>query len=554
MTISKFSFGNFLVYAAYILFAIGILGAPIGAFAQEASKEDEALFVAKKAFDDGFYEVSIGLLDRFLKNYPTSEKLANAELLIGRCFFQQGKYLQALQRFESLLKLPAARSSYDALFYWMGEVHFKGNSFNKAREYYLRIMREMPHSTYVPAAYYSLGWCYFQENKFKDAKEYFTVVEEKYPASPQAMDASFKIIESLYNLKEYAALKEKVSGYLLQGNKDSSSTAYLTFYLAEAQFYSDNFDEAIIHYTNAISYTYDEKIKALSQSGVIWSYLKLKRYQEAEDALSHIKIESLEEKSQDSLMLAKALIMVETNRTNEAKNIYDSLIHSTADQGVLLQAYLGKADALYNLSSYAQAVSTYQEALTKTKEDTSSEFIEKLHYGLSWALLKQGEFKEAIKEFQKIAKDSEDKIVKTSALCQIGDAYQDSGEYASAQKTYDKIINEYPDSLYSDYVQYQLGMLFLKTFNYDGAIMAFGTLKKNFPESKLADDATYALGLTYFQSQDYRAARDVLESFRKLYQSPLAAQTLYLLGASLYNLGEYDSAIEVFKDIIPRLF
>ena len=38
------------------------------ASAQESSREEEGLFVAKKAFEDGFYEVSLGLLERFLKN------------------------------------------------------------------------------------------------------------------------------------------------------------------------------------------------------------------------------------------------------------------------------------------------------------------------------------------------------------------------------------------------------------------------------------------------------------------------------------------------------
>ena len=39
--------------------------------------------------------------------------------------------------------------------------------------------------------------------------------------------------------------------------------------------------------------------------------------------------------------------------------------------------------------------------------------------------------KEAIEEFQKIAKQSSDNTVKVSALCQIGDTYQDSGNFAS---------------------------------------------------------------------------------------------------------------------------
>ena len=76
-------------------------------FAQESAKEEEALFVARKAFDDGFYDVSLGLLERLLINYPNSSKLSEANLLIGECLFHQNKYLEALAKFEELLNNPS---------------------------------------------------------------------------------------------------------------------------------------------------------------------------------------------------------------------------------------------------------------------------------------------------------------------------------------------------------------------------------------------------------------------------------------------------------------
>ncbi len=57
--------------AIFIILSVFCLLYPVLCLAQESSKEEETLFVAKKAFEDGFYEVSLGLLERFLKNYPT---------------------------------------------------------------------------------------------------------------------------------------------------------------------------------------------------------------------------------------------------------------------------------------------------------------------------------------------------------------------------------------------------------------------------------------------------------------------------------------------------
>ncbi len=518
-------------------------------------KEEEALFVAKKAFDDGFYDVSQNLLERFLIQYPHSSKTPEVQLLLGRALFYQNRFLDALSKFEELNSQSQAKTFQDALFYWIAEVHFKGNSFTKAGSFYKKVIDEFPSSSYAAASYYSLAWCLFQEQKFEEAIKYFQVVEEKYPAEASFQDAPLKIIECLYNLKDYSGLKERYNSRAGLYSKNTESFPYFNFYAAEADYYLNNYNEAIEEYSSVLKDSADPKLRALSKMGLAWSYLKLKQVKEAEAAFSEVKEEFLDHRSQDVLRLGQAILMVETNRVNQAKGIYEELLRRSEDPLVLVQAYLGKADALYNLAEYQEAIDVYKEALSRFKPGTvPQEMMDKIHYSLSWAYLKQGEFKKAIDEFQRIAKETDDKIVKVSSLCQIGDAYQDSGDYTEAQKTYSAILKDYPDSFYSDYVQYQLGLTWLKASNYEAAIMSFQALKRNFPQSKLLDDATYALGLAYFQRQDYDSSRVLFDSFKQEFKdSPLKPQALYLLGTSFYNLGRFAEAIEVFKDVI-RLY
>jgi tetratricopeptide (TPR) repeat protein len=539
----------------FIIFLLTTYNLPFAAsrsFAQETSKETEALFVAKKAFEDGFYEVSLSLLERFLKNYPHSARVNEVNLLIGQCYFYQDKFLEALKILEGLLANPRIGNLKDAVLYWIAEVHFRGNSFDLATKYYQAVINEYPNSSYVPSAYYSLGWCVFQQGEFRKALEYFKIVEEKFPQEPSAGDASFKIIECLYNLKEYKTLQERIKPYLKIYAKDPAKLSYLYFYNAEAEYYLNNFTRAIDWYEKALAQSADAKINALSQLGVGWSYLKLKRYKQAQDVFSGIKTDDLEKKSADILLLGTAILNFETKKFNQAKKTYDELLGLSSDPLVLFQAYLGKGDCLYAQAEYKQAIAVYEEVLSRfSAENIPPDISDKLHYGLAWAFLKEGEFKPAIEEFQKIARQTEDKIVKVSALCQIGDAYQDSGEYLKAQETYDNILKDYPDSFYGDYVQYQLGITLLKLSNYEGAILAFKALKKNFPDSKLTDDAYYALGLAYFQRQDYNASKETFEKFADDFKdSALRPQAMYLLGTSLYNLAKYSEAAAAFRDVI----
>lgn len=520
-------------------------------FAQEQSKEDETLFVAKKAFEDGFYDVAQGLFERFLKEYPNSSRIPEVELLIGQCYFRQNRFLDALTKFEGLLSSPAAQNIKDAILYWIAEVHFKGNNFTKASDFYKKVTEDFPKSSYAVYAYYSLGWCLFQEAKFNEAINYFKIVEEKFSKDPQAQDSSFKIIECLYNLKDYARLKDSLKSYLRLYSKDTAHIPYLYFYMAEADYYLNNYQESIEEYSKVLAATSDEMMGGLSKLGIGWAYLKLKRYKESSDIFQEIKADSLDRKNRDILLLGKATLNLEVKNFTEAGNLFNELKNTASDPGILIQAYLGRADAYYNTAEYKKAIAVYEEALEKIQESILQESTDKLHYGLAWAFLKDGEFKKAIDEFQKIVKHTEDKIFKVAALCQIGDTYQDSGEYNKAVEAYDSILKDYPDSLYSDYIQYQLGITLLKISNYDGAIMAFRSLRNNFPSSKLLDDASYALGLTYFQRQDYKSSKEIFEKFQDEFKdSSLKPESINLLGTSLYNLGDYTQAIDVFKGIL----
>jgi len=541
----------FIFLVTFLTFLTPLTFLTSSSFSQEPSKEGEALFVAKKAFEDGFYEVSLGLLERFLKNYPNSSKTQEVNLLIGQCYFHQNRFPEALKKFETLLNNPLAKSLRDACLYWIAEVNFRGNNFSQARSYYEKIVDEFPKSSYVVSAYYSLGWCLFQESKFGEALQYFKILEEQFPREPQTRDVSFKIIECMFNLKDYAALRDKLNSYLKIYAQDKSRLAYLYFYLAEANYYMENFQEAIDEYDKVLLNTPDTKIQALSKLGAGWSYLKLKEYDKAQGLFSGIKSEDLERKSNDVLSLGKAVLLAEGREFSEAKNIYQELIKTTSDVTVLAQGYLGKADALYNLGEYNEAIKAYQEALVKITEAVPQEIIDKLHYGLAWSFLKHGEFKKAIDEFQKIVKYSEDNTIKVACLCQIGDAYQESGDYNKAAGAYDNILKDYPNNPYSDYVQYQLGLSLFKASQYDSAVLVFKRLRESFPNSQLLDDVSYSLGLAYFQKGDYSLSQEFFKKFQQEFKdSNLTPQAVYFQGASLYNLGKFNEAIEVFKNIL----
>jgi tetratricopeptide (TPR) repeat protein len=528
------------------------------AIAYEDPKETELLFMAKKAYEDGFYEVSLGMLERFRKDYKGSAKILQAILLSGQCYFYQGRYLEALNIFEALVNNPESTELKDALYFWMGEVHFKGDNFEKAAALYQKLIDNFPQSSFVPAAYYSLGWSFAQLGKFSQARLTFKSLIEKFPREPQSKDAVFKLIECLYNLKEYAELKTRIKPVFKLYSNDLLRLPYLYFYLAESEYYLDNFDEAARNYLKSAQAFKEPKIQALARLGLGWSYLKLTQYKEAEDVFVDIKSNNLDKKSLDILLLGQAVLMSVTNRVYEAKKLYEQVINLSTDPLVLFQAYLGKAEAHYNLAEYTQAVSVYKEALDKIDQDKAQsalpqELIGKLRYNLGVAYIKQGQINSSVDVFNSISAKDNNQTIKINLLLQIGQAYEETGEFSKAEETYAKIIKLYPDAPNSDYLQYRVASLQLKRLNYNAAIASLKSMLNKYPQTKFLPDAQYALGLVYFQLADYAQSCEIFKKFQAEFQdSSLRAQASYMLGASLISLEKFEEALSVFKGI-PKL-
>jgi tetratricopeptide (TPR) repeat protein len=519
---------------------------------QESAKEEEALFVAKKAFEDGYYEVSLGMLQRFLNNYPGSSRECEAGLMIAQCYFYQNKFFEALGKLEALLKNSSCADIKDALNYWLGEVYFKSDNFPRASLYYLKVIQDYPNSSYSPLALYSLGFCSFRAEKFKEALDYFLALEQKHPNEPQVKDAGFKIIECLYSLKNYPGLREKAQSYIKRYPDEASRMPYLYFYLAESEYYLNNLSAAVECYAKSLKDTRDEKIKIFSGLGLGWSYLKLGKYPEAEAHLASIREEVLDNRGWEAYILGRATLLAQTGKLKEADIFYSRLIEKAKDAGIILLGYLGKGDSFYSLGEYAKAAAAYRQALAQPRQGGQSlEALDKLHYNLGLALAKQGELKDALNEFQKVAGSGDGQQIKAGALVQIADLYRDSAEYSKAVEAYNNLLAAYPESLYAGYVKYQLGSLYIKRKDFESAINILKQLRGSAARERFSENAAYALGLAYYQKGDYLLAIEAMDELRKgCKDKALAAQSAYLTASSLYNLGDYKKALDSFKEAL----
>lgn len=510
-------------------------------------KEEDAFYVAAKAYQDGFYDLSLVLFDRFLNTYMDSRKRAEAMIYVGQNYFKQEKYLKALDQFDALNKIPEASAYRDRILYWLAEIHGKGKDYRQASEYLQELIDNCRDSFYYRQAHTLLAQAQMNEGKFKDSQATYKLMLERFRDKSTQEEAFFGICENYYLLRDFPSLKNSINDFLSKfPSSKLSGRAY--FYLGEACYYLERYEEAITAYQKCLrsAYAADQTIPA--QIGIGWSYLRLKRYEDADRLFSQFA----EQEQPLGIILGKAVTCSGLGKYKEALALYEKVIALDANGEYSPLAYFGKGETLYNLGLFEGSISAYKISLDKLRLlsrwlGEPRELRDKILYGLAWAYLRVGDFQAAQQEFQKVASSSADKIFKLSALCQLGDVYQDSGEYDRAIETYNSILKDYPDSIYNDYIQYQIGITWLKSDKLDQAVVALRKLIKEFPDSKLIDDANYFLGVIYFQKGDFVSARSQLELFMSSFKdSSFRHQAIFLLGEALLNLEEFKGAIEAF--------
>lgn len=512
-------------------------------------KEEEALFVAKKAIEDGFYDVSLSLLQRFLDNYPQSALKKDADFYIGQCYFYQKKYQEAIKQFSVILDLPGSSSMYDTLYYWLAESYFKNNEFDNAYNFYEKLTNAYPKSSYGLAAAYSLGWCLFEENKFSEAKEKFLQFKNKYPQDTLAQEAAFKAAECLYNLKDYAQLKTYIENFIKEYPK-TTKIAVLKFYSAESSFYLGDYQAAFANYQEALNAAADNNIKNLIFLGIGWSYLKTNEYSRASENFDKVIDVLSDKKNSESLLLGEALSRQMASQFKEAKDIYAKLINEGVTPAVQLEAYLGKAEVLQNLGEYNEAISLYKQAENLVDSKSADALIERLHYGIGNCYIKSGKFKEAKEVFLALSAQAKNNTVKIACLTKMAETALEAKEPQEAINIYQAILKDNPDCPSCDYVQYNLGQALLGQKSYALAAEVFKKFLERYPQSQLAPECYLSLANCYFKSGDFLNAYLTMHDFVEKYpNSPQKSRALLQEGFSLKAMKKFQDAVVVFKEI-----
>ncbi|OGX37355.1 MAG: hypothetical protein A3G91_00605 [Omnitrophica WOR_2 bacterium RIFCSPLOWO2_12_FULL_50_9] len=533
-----------------ILIVAGIFIGGMDSLALAQNNEQELFLVAQKALEDGFYDVAIRYIEQLQKEYPETDKRIESNILLGQCYFFKSQYLKAYTIFHDLVSHSEFK---DATLFWLGETYLKGSDYKQAEEQYRQLIEVYPDSVYAPQASYSLGWVYFEQNQFQEARKVFEEFIRRFSDNQLTEDVRFKLGEVMYHLREYENTIRHFDRYVYDYPK-STRQAEAYFYIGECYYSLEDFLRAAAYYAKTAEMAYDSKLILMAKVSLGWCYLRLGKLTLAQkhfdEAYAFSKQKGI---LTDDVLLGRASLYSEMKEYAQALAAYKELLERFPTSPRLAEAYLGRANIYYLQERYEKAVPSYREIVERfSSAPEHQELLEKAYFGMAWSYLKLGDIDASVKNFEIIKNKTANKIVKISALTQIGDAYQDVGQWEKAIEVYDKILQEYPESPYTDYIQYRQGIALLKMERIDAATLSFQSLQANFPASKYLNDIKYYLAVAYFKKGNWAAAGDKITEFieGRPKEDAFMAEAQYILALSCFSLRDYPKAMKVFQKII----
>ncbi len=439
----------------------------------------------------------------------------------------------------------------DEIFRILGEAYYNTEQYDTAIIYLHKYIEETDEITYDDK--YHLAYAFYRVGRHEEAASLFKEVANQENKMSQ---------NALYHLGDcYIKLGQKREARLAFSS--ASSMDYDSVIKREAMF---NYAQV----TFDISYSpFNDAIKALNKyiemypgsdntnkayKYLVMAYLNTRNYKDAFASLQQLDAITDDElkKAYQRIAYFRGLELYNNLEFKEAIDLFDkSLQYASFNRDIKVKAYYWKAEALYRLKNYTDAIENYKTYINSLGAFRMNYYNE-AHYGTGYAYFKLEKYEPASTFFRKYVNLMEQETKKTGdAYNRIGDCFFMNREYWRAVDFYTKAIQV--NLIDQDYAQFQKGFSYGLMNKYEEKVNVLNQMLQYHPNSAYYDDALYEGGKAYVELNNLDSAISRFTQLVNKYpQSNYAAETFVKLGLIYYNKDENKKALAYYKKVIEN--
>lgn len=483
---------------------------------------------------------ALTMFTRIMEKYPESPKAKASAYQLGRYYFRQKEYRNALEQMETVdtgFLSPEEVSEYNFI---IGYCHFRKDNYAQAKMAFAKTT-EIKNKYYFPANYY-YGFLLYNESDWDNSLKHFERVTSSKiygPVVPLYI-AQIYYIKGQYNtLISYADTitnKEIVNDVALvlaqahyeSGNFEKAQTYFEKYkatnkpmsnqeiYKMAYTFYQNkNYDKAYLEFQKVAEG--NDTLAQYASFNLADCYLKLGKKQNARLAFERAhQLGFIEDVTSEALFNAGKLSYELSFHQQGSKQLVE-FINTYPDHKNADEAKKVLSDLLLNTKNYKQAIPVLESI--KVKNNDIKMAYQRVTYYQGEQEYLDNNFAEANRLFAKSAEYNFDKKLYSLANFWLGEMLYKEGKYAEAESKFNICLNYYPseikDTKYLSLCYYNIAYCEFKAEHYGTAASYFEKFKDlesaYGKQPQLFLDACVRIGDCYFQTKNYSKASDAYE-------------------------------------------
>lgn len=479
------------------------------------------------------------LMESFVDNYPTSSKHNQAYMEVGKYYFDEGKFPQALQWFDKVEENQLTQAEKEQFNFQKGYAMFSGNRKKEAANYFNRVVNSKEFGS---QAKYYLGYMSYESDNYQEANQYFEQVadEQKYKEkmSYYQADMNFK----LGNFQKAIDL-----GVTAMAKSDAQEKSELNKIIGESYFNLNQFDKAIPYLTQYKG----RKGKWTNTDFYLlgYAYYKQKDYENAIAQFNKI-IDGKDHVAQNAYYhLGESYL--NTNRKQQALNAFKNASEMNIDVKIQEDAYYNYAKLSYEIGNPYQSVPDVMTTFLKKYPNTPHK--QEMETLLIDSYISSKNYKEALSLLEK-NKTPENKVAYQKVTFYRGLEMYIDGNYQEALSMFKKSIAEPRDARFTARATFWKGELEFQLEQFNEAVLSFKQFMGMSEASKTPEfkNSHYHLAYALFKKKDYEQAATHFQShIDKVKDDKVRLNDSYLrLGDSHFVSAKYWPAMEAYNKAI----
>lgn len=165
--------------------------------------DDALLYIVKSEYNLGKYAQAKSHADQFVKKYPKSDLIPEANLWYGKLLIKDNQiddgkeYLYKVINFKSGSRLKAEA------YYELGNIAYENGDFTGSIDFFNLALKEKVDKQYAAFINFYLGESYFHQNEFKKAIQQYSKVEKFSPSLDVEYRTKFNMGKSQAEIGKY---------------------------------------------------------------------------------------------------------------------------------------------------------------------------------------------------------------------------------------------------------------------------------------------------------------------------------------------------------------